>query len=230
MQTLIVMASQSKTSIENNHLFIQLEQAYLSSIKSLAKTLELKDEYTHGHAERVAELCRKIGRRMNLEDDELKVLYNAALLHDIGKIGVLESILNKDTRLNVDEYLKIKRHPIYGEEILRPIFSLKRERKIVRHHHERVDGKGYPDGLHRDQLSLSEKIIIVADSFDAMNSKRSYRPALSPQEIRSELINNRGAQFDPDVVDVLLEIKEREISKNPDSSHVISFSSFSSQL
>lgn len=209
-QTLSVLASYGTAAIENRQLFVQLEQSYLSSINSLAKSLEFKDEYTHGHSERVAKICVKIGMKMDMDEKSLRVLHNAALLHDMGKIGVVESILNKNSTVNPEEWSKIKKHPEYGEEILKPILSLHEETKIVRHHHEREDGKGYPDGLTGDQLSLSEKIMIVADAYDAMNSKRAYRSSLEPDTIREELLANKGSQFDPEVVDVLLEIVEEE--------------------
>lgn len=209
-QTLSVLASHGTAAIENRQLFVQLEQSYLSSINSLAKSLEFKDDYTHGHSERVAKICVKIGMKMDMDEKSLRVLHNAALLHDIGKIGVVESILNKNSTVNSEEWSRIRKHPRYGEEILKPILSLQEETKIVRHHHERVDGKGYPDGLTGDQLSLSEKIIIVADAYDAMNSKRAYRSPLGPESIREELLVNKGKQFEPEVVDVLLEIIEEE--------------------
>jgi HD-GYP domain-containing protein (c-di-GMP phosphodiesterase class II)/HAMP domain-containing protein len=211
MQTLSVLANNATAAIENKELFGQLEEAYLSSIKSLAKSLEFKDEYTHGHAERVAEVCMKIAVRMEMDDKSLKILYNAALLHDIGKIGVIENILNKGSSLDREEWINIKKHPVFGEEILRPIFSLKEEAKIVRHHHEREDGKGYPDGLYGNKLTLAEKIIIVADAYDAMNSKRAYRAPFDPASIRNELQANKGSQFDSEVVDVFLEILEEEV-------------------
>jgi HD-GYP domain-containing protein (c-di-GMP phosphodiesterase class II) len=212
MQTLCVLASQTTISMENIKLFAQLENAYISSIKSLAKSLEFKDKYTHGHGERVADLSREIGKRINLSTHSLQVLYNAALLHDIGKIGVIDNILNKSSRLDSSEYEVIQRHPVIGEEILQPIVSLREERQLVRHHHEREDGRGYPDGLTGNQLSVSEKIIIAADAFDAMNSRRSYRQALSAPTIKTELINNKGRQFDAEVVDVLLEIYEEQLA------------------
>jgi len=221
IQTLIVLASQTTTSIENSHLLQQLEQAYFSSIRSLAKTLEFKDEYTQGHAERVAGVCKKIAMRMDMDKQSIKTLYNAALLHDIGKIGVLEGILNKDSHLNNEEVLILKKHPVIGEEILRPIQSLDKERKIVRHHHEREDGQGYPDGVDGRQLSLSEKIIIAADAFDAMNSKRSYRVALESERIVEELESNRGKQFDRQVADVLVDLFRRETRHLPTRSGVI---------
>jgi HD-GYP domain-containing protein (c-di-GMP phosphodiesterase class II)/HAMP domain-containing protein len=210
MQTLSILSSHATASLENKDLFQKLEDAYLSSIKSLAKTLEFKDEYTHGHAERVAEMCVKIGKRMNMDEKSLKVLYNAALLHDIGKIGVMESILHKNSSLETKEWSDIKKHPVIGEEILKPIITLRDECKIVRHHHEREDGKGYPDGIYGNRLSLSEKIIIAADSYDAMNSKRAYRAPLDPATIKNELVTNKGSQFDPEVVDVLLEVLDEE--------------------
>jgi putative nucleotidyltransferase with HDIG domain len=210
IQTLSVLASHATASLENKKLFVQLEEAYLSSIKSLAKTLEFKDEYTYGHAERVAKICMNIGKRMNMAEKDLKVLYNAALLHDIGKIAVIESILNKKADLEPNEWAKIKQHPVAGAEILRPILSLREECKIVRHHHEREDGRGYPDGLYGSRLSLSEKIIIVADAFDAMNSKRAYRPPLNLGDIKHELQKNKGSQFDEEVVDVFMEVLDQE--------------------
>ena len=229
IQTLIVLASQTTTSIENSHLLRQLEQAYFSSIRSLAKTLEFKDEYTQGHAERVAGVCKKIAQRMDMDKQSIKILYNAALLHDIGKIGVLEGILNKQSHLNNEEVRILKKHPVIGEEILRPIQSLEKERKIVRHHHEREDGRGYPDGMDGRQLSLPEKIIIVADAFDAMNSKRSYRVALDSERIIEELKSNRGKQFDPQVADVLIDVFRRETRRLPARSGVIFLPSVSVQ-
>lgn len=223
LQALSVLVSQTTTSIENHQLFTQLEQAYLSSIKSLAKTLELKDQYTHGHAERVAEVCNRIAVKMNMDKADRKILYNAALLHDIGKIGVLESILNKNSCLDNDEYLMIKKHPQFGDEILRPIFNLKKERNIVRHHHEKENGSGYPDGLDGSQLSISEKIIIVADAYDAMNSRRSYRDALGGNAICEEFKLNKGKQFDPQVVDVFFEVYHEKFIKRQEKAHVISF-------
>ena len=223
LQSLSVLVSQTTTSIENYQLFAQLEQAYFSSIKSLAKTLELKDEYTHGHAERVAEICDRIAAKMEMEKHTRQILHNAALLHDIGKIGVLESILNKDSGLDSIEYQMIKKHPQFGDEILKPIFSLKEERRIVRHHHEKEDGSGYPDGIDGSQLSLSEKIIIAADAFDAMNSRRSYRDALSCDSIIEEFKANKGKQFDSQVVDVFFEVYHEKLYKNQEKSHIISF-------
>ncbi|MBW1999835.1 MAG: HD domain-containing protein [Deltaproteobacteria bacterium] len=210
LQTLSVLASHATASIKNNRLFNELEEAYLNSIKSLAKTQEFKDEYTYGHAERVAKICMKIGKEMCMDEKSLKVLYNAALLHDIGKIGVVEKILNKNSDLDPEEWNQIRQHPVSGEEILRPLLSLSEECRIVRHHHEREDGRGYPDGLYGSRLSLSEKIIIVADAFDAMNSKRAYRPPLSLGEIKEELEANKGTQFDEEVVDVFLGTLESE--------------------
>lgn len=212
LQAISVLASHATASLENKKLFVRLEEAYLSSIKSLAKTLEFKDEYTYGHGERVARICMNIGKRMGMEEKALKILNNAALLHDIGKIGVVESVLNKKSGLDSKEWSKIKQHPVVGEEILRPISSLKEECRIVRHHHEREDGRGYPDGLYGSKLCLSEKIIIVADAFDAMNSKRAYRSPLDLSEIKQELTANKGSQFDEEVVDAFIEFAVSEAS------------------
>ena len=212
IQALSVLASQATASLENRKLYLQLEDAYLSSVKSLAKTLEYKDEYTHGHAERVADLCVKVGERMSLDKDSMKILFNAALLHDIGKIGVMESILNKTTKLDDHEWQTIRKHPEIGEEILKPLSSFDSEKKLIRHHHEREDGRGYPDGIYGNELSMLEKIIIVADSFDAMNSKRAYRTQLPAEVIKGELTKNKGTQFNPEVIDIFMEIYEEELT------------------
>ncbi|AOY57561.1 hypothetical protein B2D07_03770 [Desulfococcus multivorans] len=212
-QIISVLTSHAAIALDNKKLFLELDQAYFSSIRSLAKSLELKDEYTYGHSERVARICVDIGRKMSLDEKKLRVLQNAALLHDIGKIGVLESILNKTGKLDENEFHSIRKHPDFGDEILKPTASLREERAIVRHHHEREDGRGYPDGLSGDQLSLSEKIIIVADAFDAMNSRRPYREPLKPEAIRRELLKNKGTQFDSDVVHAALEIFEKLINE-----------------
>ena len=204
-QIISVLTSHAAIALDNKKLFLELDKAYFSSIRSLAKSLELKDEYTYGHSERVARVCVAIGKTMALDEKSLRVLQNAALLHDIGKIGVIESILNKSGKLDEAEFQFIRKHPGFGDEILKPTASLREERAIVRHHHEREDGCGYPDGLTGDQLSLSEKIIIVADAFDAMNSRRPYRKPFTPEEIRQELLKHRGTQFDATVVAAFLE-------------------------
>lgn len=206
IEAINVLANHISITLKRNALHFELEDAYLSSIQSLAKTLEFKDEYTHGHAERVAEMCLRIGEKMGVDPETLKTLHIAALLHDIGKIGVMDNVLNKKSKLNDNEWDLIKRHPVFGDEILSSITFLKDARTIVRHHHEREDGKGYPDRLSGNELSLSEKIIIVADSFDAMNSKRSYRDVMGTAYIRDEFLKNKGKQFDPNVVEVFLEI------------------------
>ena len=214
-QILSVIGSQASTALDNKNLFAQLDQAYLSSIKTLVKSLEFKDAYTHGHSERVAEISTKIGKRLGIDDSSLKTLQNAALLHDIGKIGVVENILNKTSKLENDEWEAIKKHPTIGDEILEPTLSLNKERSIIRHHHEREDGRGYPDGLSGEQLTISEKIIIVADAFDAMNSKRAYRKQLTLDAIKSELIKNSGTHFNSDIVKAFLEIIDEEMIDEP---------------
>ena len=151
--------------------------------------------------------------KWRLDEKSLRVLKNAALLHDIGKIGVLESILNKAGKLDENEFQSIRKHPDFGDEILKPTASLREERAIVRIIMKEKTA-GYPDGLTGDQLGISEKIIIVADAFDAMNSKRPYRQPLKPEVIRQELLRCRGTQFDRDVVSAFMEIFEATISGN----------------
>jgi len=184
----------------------QLENLTMEAIGAMSDTLEAKDEYTRGHSNRVSEYSVLIAKKMNLSDDKISEIRYAASLHDIGKIGVPDSILNKPDKLTDEEYDIIRNHCTIGSDILSNINLISYASNIARHHHERYDGKGYPDGLKGDGIPLGARIVAVADSFDAMNSKRVYREPLDRNIIISELKNNKGIQFDPDVVDALLEI------------------------
>ncbi len=187
----------------------ELEEAYIQTIRVLVKVIERKDPYTRGHSERVAEYALKIGKALGLNEEEQKFLLYAGLLHDIGKIGVREEVLNKSGRLTEEEYEEVKKHPVYGAEILGEVRFLRRISSTVMHHHERWDGKGYPDGLEETEIPLSARIIAVADAYDAMTSSRSYRGALTVEDAIAELRKGKGSQFDPYIVDVFLEILEK---------------------
>ena len=206
LRLLCILASQAAVSIENARLFDDLENTYMNAFGSMALLLEAKDPYTQGHTERVTGLCEDLGHVLGMDAPDLHDLIVGARLHDIGKIGIHESILNKPGELDEREWLIVREHPVVADRVLAPIMFLQPARPIVRGHHERLDGEGYPDGLTDKELSLGQKIIIAADAYDAMSSSRSYRAALSEEGIREELASNVGTQFDADVVDALLDL------------------------
>jgi putative two-component system response regulator len=177
-----------------------LRRLFISSIKALAHALEAKDEYTQGHSERVAEEAVTIARYLSLTQTEVESIWIAGFLHDIGKIGIRESVLNKQGKLDPDEWQMIQQHPVLAERILGPIEELREVIQIVRHHHERFDGTGYPDGLKGAAIPLGARILSVTDSHDALTSRRPYREALSEEETLDILEAGSGTQFDPVIV------------------------------
>ncbi len=187
-----------------------LQDYFYRIVQTLARSIEAKDTYTKGHSDRVAEYARKIAVEMGLPEEEADMLKSVAELHDIGKLGIEESILNKDGKPTPEEWEIIKEHPKTGEEILTPVFLDKKKLAIVRSHHERYDGKGYPDGLKGDEIDILAQIVSVADSYDAMTSKRAYRNSLGKAIATQELKKNSGTQFNPKVVDAFLRVLERE--------------------
>lgn len=192
----------------------QMERLTLQSITTIANTIDAKDDYTKGHSERVAEYSVKIAQAMGWQDDELHQLRNIALLHDIGKIGVSDAILKKPDSLTREEYEELKKHTTIGAEILKDITMIPDLGAGALYHHERFDGNGYPCGLRGKDIPIIARIITVADSFDAMDSKRVYREPLSRERILSELRNNRGTQFDPDILDIFLELYRKGALQN----------------
>lgn len=182
------------------------DMIYYETIASLAKTIDAKDSYTGGHCERVTEYSIKVGRKLGLSGDQLRVLSYGSMLHDIGKIGVPESIITKEGFLTAEEYEHIKSHSNVGFNILKDIHFLKDARNVVLNHHERYDGTGYPNGLSGDNIDLMSKIVAISDSFDAMSSDRSYRKALPKEVCVSEIERCRGTQFDPEITDVFLSL------------------------
>ncbi len=178
-----------------------LENATIQLMSSLQNAMEEKDFYTAGHTIRVTEYAMMLGRAMDLNNEDLIVLRRAAQFHDIGKLVIDLSCIQKPGKLNKEEWEIIKKHPSVGANIIEPLGFMERERFIIRHHHERMDGKGYPDGLTGNQLDLLTKILIVVDSYDAMTSKRNYRRNFSMEEALTELYDCSGTQFDPITVD-----------------------------
>ena len=184
----------------------ELEKAYLESIETLRYTVEAKDTYTRGHSDRVSEYSYLIGKYLNLPEEDLKRLKLGGLFHDIGKIGVPDSILLKTERLTEDEYSEIKNHPAIGAHILSNATMFQDIIPIVKHHHERYDGKGYPGKLQGENIPYLARITAIADTYDAMTSKRAYRDPLSIDIVKAEFEKNSGTQFDPKLVPVFLDI------------------------
>lgn len=183
-----------------------IEEMSLQLMQMLSTTIEAKDEYTKGHSHRVAEYSVLIARELGWNEKELSNLKNAAHLHDIGKIAIPDTILNKPSKLSEEEFSIIKEHTIIGANILKNISLIDHVQEIVRNHHERYDGNGYPDGLKGKEIPLHARIVTVADSYDAMSSQRIYRNQLPPEKIIQELENNKGTQFDPEITDIFLKL------------------------
>ena len=182
----------------------QTERISLQMMQTLATTIEAKDEYTRGHSYRVAEYAALIAKELGWSQDEIINLKHAAHLHDIGKIGIPDSVLNKPTQLTEDEDNLLKKHTIIGAEILKDVTLIPHVAEVTRNHHEHYDGSGYPDGLAGTEIPIYARIIAVADCYDAMNSRRIYRNALSQDEIYEEILKNKVTQFDPEIADIFL--------------------------
>jgi putative nucleotidyltransferase with HDIG domain len=183
------------------------EESFRETISALAAAVEAKDAYTRGHCERVSAISSAIARRMGMEERDQRDLELAAILHDIGKIGIKGGIIGKNGPLAVDELGDMKRHPDIGARILGAISTLGKVALYVKHHHEHFDGSGYPDGLAGDDIPLASRIVNLVDAYDAMTTNRSYRSALSGIEAARRIMKNSGSQFDPEVVKVFLELK-----------------------
>lgn len=191
-------------AIENARLYTELKETFYSTAEALAETIELRDPYTGGHTKRVKDFSLIIGTNMGLSKGEIEKLMLAAILHDIGKIGVRDNVLLKQGRLEEEELLQMSMHPHNGSELLNHVKQLKDVIPGVRGHHERFDGTGYPDGLKDGEISVIARIIAVADTFDAMTTDRPYRKGLSKKTALSELKRFSGTQFDPDAVNAFL--------------------------
>jgi len=188
---------------ENKGLYASLEEGYLETILALANSIDSKDPYTRGHSQRVGDIAVEIGREMGLIGRQLKHLQYGGILHDIGKIGIPEAILCKQSRLNEEEMLVMRQHPSIGDNIVRPISFLATVRAAVRNHHERWDGTGYPDALRGEDIPLVARIVNCADTFDACTSTRPYQQALPLEQALAILERLRGNQLDPSVLDAL---------------------------
>ena len=205
------LASQAAIAIENARLFESLEEIYLDVITALASAIDARDSYTHGHSHRVTEYAVLIAEEMGLDPEEVDIIRNASILHDVGKIGIKEEILKKPGKLTEEETLEMQYHPFIGTRILQPVKLLEPVLPLVYHHQEKYDGSGYPEGLKGEEIPLGARIIGVCDAFEAMTSDRPYRKALSVEKAMAELRNESGRQFDPEVVDVFFRLAERGV-------------------
>lgn len=190
-----------------------LEVSTVNTMMTLQTALEEKDPYTAGHTTRVTQYSMMIAKAMKLDPESVEVLERACQVHDIGKLVIDVSYIHKPGPLSDEEWTRMKQHPVVGANIIKPLTFMQREVDIVRHHHERMDGKGYPDGIGGGDLDRLTKIITVADSFDAMTSKRSYKKNLTWEEGMEELAACRGTQFDPEVVNVFTSVLSGKLKK-----------------
>ena len=194
-------------NIELSNILEELKKNYLSTVRALASAIEANDKYTWGHCERVANISIAIAKAMGLGKEDISILEFAALLHDIGKLGISPEILNKKGKLTQEEFEIVKRHPGIGYEILSEVEFLYDSRKVLLQHHERVDGNGYPQGLYGDNIVSLAKIMAIADAYDAMTSSRPYREIpLTKEQAIEELVKGRGTQFDEEIVDCFIEL------------------------
>lgn len=210
MRLLRSLAATGAFAIQKARLFKDLNDLFIGTIRVIADAIEAKDPYTRGHSERIRHYSLIIAKELNIYDAELSDLELAALLHDVGKIGVPEGVLRKETKLTEEDWQFIRRHPVIGADLLSSIKQLKKNViPSIRYHQERYDGKGYPEGLAGETIPLFARIIAVADAFDAMTSQRPYRDALSDEVAVEELKKNSGIQFDPGCIEAFLQAHQK---------------------
>ena len=207
------IAETGGASIHRTRLYQNLQDSYIEMVLTLGRALDARDSYTGGHSDRLAEWAEATGRLLGCRDDEAQDIRWGALLHDIGKIAVPDAILRKPAKLTDEEWQVMRQHPVIGEEILRPIERMRGVAGILRHHHERWDGKGYPDGLSADRTPLGARILAVVDAYSAITDERPYKPARSHTEAVAELWKSAGSQFDPKIVEAFCKMLERRAEK-----------------
>ena len=188
----------------------KIERMSMQIVKALSGAIDEKDTYTNGHSTRVAEYSKAIAARYGYSDEKQEEIYMMGLLHDVGKIGIPDAIINKPAKLTDDEFGVIQNHPVMGARILKNITEFPQFVTGARWHHERYDGNGYPDGLAGEAIPEEARIIAVADAYDAMTSRRSYRDILPQEVVKSELVKGRGTQFDPAFADIMLSMMEED--------------------
>lgn len=194
-------------------LYIDMKNTYMETVTALTNTLEAKDPYTRGHASRVQKYAVLLANTMKLSENKVEIIRTAAILHDIGKIGIKDMILNKPGRLTDEEFDEIRKHPSIGADIIKDVNYLKKVERAVRYHHERYDGRGYPEGLKGEEIPLEAAILSVADVYDAITSNRPYREALSMEYALSEIKKFAGTQFHPDLAEAFVRVMEENEGK-----------------
>ncbi len=201
---LVLINHVASVALENASLYRTLQKSYFSTVESLANAIDEVSPATHGHSKRVTQYALILGERLELDASALSVLQYGALLHDIGKIGIPPSLLEKTAPLSLDERGLMEEHPVIGERIISPVEFLQSAKPIVRHHHEQWCGLGYPDHLRGEEIPLGARIVAIADFYDAMISTRPYKPALDPREVSDEIRKAAGTKFDPDLAEMFL--------------------------
>jgi len=209
MSLLLNLASQTAVAIENSKLSEDIESTYFETISALALAVDAKDQYSRGHLDRVAGHCMQIGKKLGLSESDLKILSDAARLHDLGKIGIPDEVLCKQGPLTDEEWILMRKHPEIGEGIIKPIRSLNHLCDIIRHHHEKLDGTGYPDGLKGEEITLLVRITTVADIYDAVTTDRPYRKRM-PKETACQLLLKMDKELDQDIVKQFVEVVNGE--------------------
>ncbi|MCX7994489.1 MAG: HD-GYP domain-containing protein [candidate division WOR-3 bacterium] len=200
------LVQEYKKSLDNVEMLLKKNnQNFNEFVQLIAKTIDAKDKYTAGHSMRVAEYAVRIARVLNIDEKQIELLKKACLLHDIGKIGIPDGVLNKKSPLSRKELNYIYQHPVLGKEILSQMSEFQEILDIIYFHHERYDGSGYPHGLKAEEIPLLARILAVADAYDAMLSERPYRPAKTKMEAIKELLNSKGKQFDPEIVEKFID-------------------------
>jgi putative nucleotidyltransferase with HDIG domain len=187
-------------SLENAYLFNDLKRSYFDTIRAVTNSIEARDPYTRGHSQRVSEIAKAIAEELDWSQGETDLIDWGAVLHDVGKIGIPDTVLNKPGKLTDEEYEIIKSHPFIGSEIVKEISFLEPILPYVLQHHERFDGKGYPNGLAGEDISVKARLLAVADCYDAMTTDRPYRKGLEPKIAYNEIVANAGTHFDPEIV------------------------------
>jgi len=215
LSLLTILAKQAALAIENVKLYENIKKDQISIIKALAATVDAKDHYTLGHSQKVSEYSVIVAEEMGLNERDTEIIKYAGLLHDIGKIALPDDIIKKPSKLSDQEFVVVQKHPTIGARIIKEIETLSGMVPIVLHHHERFDGRGYPDGLKGEDIPLGARIVHVTDAYDTMVSARAYRDMLPPELAVSELRKNAGAQFDPKIVEIFIaSLKKRSVTFN----------------
>jgi putative nucleotidyltransferase with HDIG domain len=204
LELLTILAAQSGALIKSRQLFAELEDGSFDVLCSLASWVDNRSLYTQGHMKKVAELSEQLASAISLSEAEMKAIKQGAMVHDIGMIGVSDSILNKPGDLSPQEWDIVKFHPVIGEEIISPLGFMSEARYIVKHHHERLDSSGYPDALSGKQITSGLTVVSLCDAYDTMTSPRPWRPALSREDAVAKLREEKGAKFDPEITDTFI--------------------------